>query len=37
LPADFTPENILVSAILTKSRWQKYAKKDKVVSWQVSQ
>jgi hypothetical protein len=37
LPANFTPENVLVSAILTQSRWQKYAKKDKSVSWQVSQ
>jgi len=37
LPVNFTPENVLVSAILTQSRWQKYAKKDKSVSWQVSQ
>ncbi|PKG85207.1 hypothetical protein CXF85_06320 [Colwellia sp. 75C3] len=37
LPVNFTPENVLVSAILTKSRWQKYAKKDKSVSWQVNQ
>jgi hypothetical protein len=37
LPANFTPERILVSAILTKSRWQKYAKKDKTVLWQVNQ
>ncbi|MEY8213919.1 MAG: hypothetical protein RPR97_05470 [Colwellia sp.] len=37
LPANFTPENVLVSAILTKSRWQKYAKKEKSVSWQVNQ
>jgi len=37
LPANFTPENVVVSAILTKSRWQKYAKKDKSLSWQVSQ
>ena len=37
LPAHFTPENILVSAILSKSRWQKYAKKDKHVPWLVSQ
>jgi hypothetical protein len=37
LPANFIPENVLVSAILTQSRWQKYAKKDKSVSWQVSQ
>ena len=37
LPADFVPESITVSAILTKSRWQKYAKKDKTVLWQVNQ
>jgi hypothetical protein len=37
LPVNFIPENVLVSAILTQSRWQKYAKKDKSVSWQVSQ
>lgn len=37
LPSNFTPERILVSAILTKSRWQKYAKKDKTVLWQVNQ
>lgn len=36
LPESFTPENVLVSAILTKSRWQKYAKKDESVAWQVS-
>ena len=37
LPVNFIPEKVLVSAILTQSRWQKYAKKDKSVSWQVSQ
>ncbi len=37
LPPNFTPENVLVSAILTKSRWQKYAKKEKSLLWQVSQ
>jgi len=37
LPANFIPERILISAILTKSRWQKYAKKDKTVLWQVNQ
>jgi hypothetical protein len=37
LPANFTPENVLVSTILTKSRWQKYTKTEKSVSWQVSQ
>ena len=37
LPANFSPEDILISAILTKSRWQKYSKKEKTVTWQVSQ
>ena len=37
LPANFSPENVLASAILTKSRWQKYVKKEKRISWQVSQ
>ena len=37
LPEDFSPETVLVSAILTKSRWQKYLKKDKQVPWQLSQ
>lgn len=37
LPINFIPENVLTSAILTKSRWQKYAKKDKHLPWQVSQ
>lgn len=37
LPPNFTPENVLVSAILTKSRWQKYAKKEKSISWQINQ
>ena len=37
LPVNFIPEKVLVSAILTQSRWQKYAKKDKSVSRQVSQ
>jgi hypothetical protein len=36
LPDNFSPENVLVSAIMTKSRWQKYAKKDKNVAWDVS-
>ncbi|WP_019027348.1 DUF6776 family protein [Colwellia piezophila] len=35
LPDNFSPENVKVSAILTKSRWQKYAKKDKLVPWQL--
>ena len=37
LPANFIPENVLVSAILTKSRWQKYGRKEKSFSWQISQ
>ena len=37
LPEDFSPETVLVSAILTKSRWQKYLKKDMQVPWQLSQ
>ncbi len=36
LPPNFTPERVLISAILTKSRWQKYAKKEKSVPWQVN-
>ncbi|WP_231731612.1 DUF6776 family protein [Colwellia sp. TT2012] len=36
LPVNFIPENVLVSAILSKSRWQKYAKKDKYLPWSVS-
>ncbi|GAW97040.1 MULTISPECIES: DUF6776 family protein [Colwellia] len=36
LPVNFIPENVLVSAILSKSRWQKYAKKDKSLPWLVS-
>ena len=36
LPADFKPEEVQVSAILTKSKWQKYAKKEKSILWQVS-
>jgi len=37
LPPNFMPENVFVSAILTKSRWQKYAKKEKSVSWKINQ
>ncbi|KGJ91648.1 DUF6776 family protein [Colwellia psychrerythraea] len=37
LPKSFTPEKVLVSAILTKSRWQKYAKKERTFPWLVSQ
>jgi len=36
LPEGFTPESLTTSAIITKSRWQKYAKKDKDQPWQVS-
>jgi len=36
LPEDFTPESVTASAILTKSRWQKYAKKDKQAPWMVT-
>ena len=37
LPEGFIAENITVSAILTKSRWQKYAKKEQNMPWQVSE
>jgi hypothetical protein len=37
LPENFIPENISVSATLTKSRWQKYAKTEEQYIWQVSQ
>jgi len=37
LPENFSPETVLVSAIMTKSRWQKYAKKDKSLAWDVAQ
>lgn len=37
LPANFTPENVVVSTILTKSRWQKYAKNETNLAWQVSE
>lgn len=36
LPEGFIPEEVQVSAILTKSKWQKYAKKEKSILWQVS-
>jgi hypothetical protein len=36
LPEGFSPESVTASAILTKSRWQKYAKKDKQLPWLVS-
>jgi len=37
LPENFIPEKILVSAVLAKSKWQKYAKKEKSLPWRVSQ
>lgn len=37
LPVGYVPEDVIVSAILTKSKWQKYAKKEMQVPWQVSQ
>jgi len=37
LPESFSPENILVSAVMTKSRWQKYARKDKNLPWHIGQ
>ncbi len=37
LPKGFSPENVLVSAVMTKSRWQKYAKKDKSLPWNIGQ
>ncbi len=36
LPENFTPDNVLVSAVLTKSRWQKYGKSEKPFSWIVN-
>lgn len=36
LPEGFSPERVTASAILTKSRWQKYAKKDKQLPWLLS-
>jgi hypothetical protein len=36
LPEGFVVENVIASAILTKSRWQKYTKKDLNIPWQVS-
>ncbi len=37
LPEGFIAENVITSAVLTKSRWQKYAKKEKTMPWQVSE
>jgi len=35
-PQDFTPKHVSVAAVLTQSRWQKYAKKEQRIPWQVS-
>lgn len=35
LPENFTPEKIQISAILTKTKWQKYHKLNKTVPWNV--
>jgi hypothetical protein len=37
LPENFTPDSYTVSAILTKSRWQKYAKIEEQYTWQINQ
>lgn len=34
LPKNFKPEQILLSAVLTKSRWQKYRRLDETYKWQ---
>lgn len=36
LPANFKPEKVYISATLTKSRWQKYAKKEQLLPWEVN-
>lgn len=33
LPERFVPEKVQISAILTKSKWQKYQKVNKTISW----
>jgi hypothetical protein len=35
LPDDFTAEKLHVSAILTKSKWQKYQKLNETISWKL--
>jgi len=35
LPADFIAEKVQVSAILTKSKWQKYQKLNETVAWNL--
>ena len=37
LPKNFIPDSYMVSATLTKSRWQKYAKIEEQYSWQIEQ
>ena len=37
LPSNFSPEKILLSAVLTKNKWQKYQKLDKTLPWGVEQ
>jgi hypothetical protein len=37
LPENFIPDSYTVSAILTKSRWQKYAKIEEQYTWQINQ
>lgn len=35
LPENFVPEKVNFSAILTKTKWQKYHKLDKTLSWSI--
>lgn len=35
LPENFTPEKVQISAVLTKTKWQKYQKLTKVLPWLV--
>ncbi len=35
LPSNFVPEKIQLSAILTKSKWQKYQKLNKTLPWDI--
>jgi hypothetical protein len=37
LPENFIPDSYTVSAILTKSRWQKYAKIEEQYTWEINQ
>lgn len=36
LPQDFTPENIEVSAVLPKGKWQKYSRLDQNIKWPLA-